>query len=148
MHPTYPSCSNLWLRGKVCLTGITCLFKLMYLCNIYLRANKDKRQMVYYLLSFQYTLKSAQNIYAHLLLYFEWKLQPPCRKYFIHVLSSQQMSQRQEKHLRTSVHPAKIQISLRIRAVWSESSLGALWITKDAKCLHADNEYWPGCADA
>ena len=38
------------------------------------------------------------------------------------------------------VGPAKIQISLRIRAVWSESSLGAFCIVKDAKFLHADNE--------
>ena len=43
---------------------------------------------------------------------------------------------------------AKIQISLRIRAVWSESSLGAIWIAKDAKFLHADNEDWFNCADA
>ena len=33
--------------------------------------------------------------------------------------------------------PAKIQIRLRIRAVWSESSLDAFWIAKDAKFLHA-----------
>ena len=38
------------------------------------------------------------------------------------------------------MRPAKIQISLRVRAVWSESSLGAFWITKDAKFLHAGNE--------
>ena len=38
------------------------------------------------------------------------------------------------------VRPAKIQISLRIRAVWSESSLGAFWLAKDGKFLHADNE--------
>ena len=36
--------------------------------------------------------------------------------------------------------PAKILTSLRIRAVWSESSVGAFWIAKDAKCLYADNE--------
>ena len=43
---------------------------------------------------------------------------------------------------RTFVHvrQAEIQISLRIRAVWSESSLGAFWIAKDAKCLHGDYE--------
>ena len=35
---------------------------------------------------------------------------------------------------------AKIQISLRIRAVWSESSLGVLAIAKDAEFLHADND--------
>ena len=39
-------------------------------------------------------------------------------------------------HLR----PAKIQISLRVRAVWSESSPGAFWIAQDAYFLHADNE--------
>ena len=35
---------------------------------------------------------------------------------------------------------AKIPISLRIRAVWSESSLGAFWIAKEAKCIHVDRE--------
>ena len=35
---------------------------------------------------------------------------------------------------------AKIQINLRIRTVWSESSLGAFWIAYDAKFLHAENE--------
>ena len=35
------------------------------------------------------------------------------------------------------MRPAKIQISLHIRAVWSESSLGAFWIAKDAKFLYA-----------
>ena len=38
------------------------------------------------------------------------------------------------------VRPAKIQISLRICAGWSESSLGAFWIAKDAKFLPVDNE--------
>ena len=38
------------------------------------------------------------------------------------------------------VHPVKIQISLRIRAVWSECSLGAFWIAIGAKFLRADNE--------
>ena len=39
-------------------------------------------------------------------------------------------------HVRT----AKIQIRLRFRAVWSESSLDAFWIAKDVKFLHAYNE--------
>ena len=38
------------------------------------------------------------------------------------------------------MRPAKIQIRLRECAVWSESSLGAFWIAKDAKFLRADNE--------
>ena len=37
-------------------------------------------------------------------------------------------------------HPAKIQISLCIHAVWSESSLGAFRIANDTKFLHADND--------
>ena len=47
------------------------------------------------------------------------------------------------------VRPAKIQIRLRIRAVWSESSLDAFWIAKDEKFLHASNEdsdQMHGCA--
>ena len=46
------------------------------------------------------------------------------------------------------VHPALIQISLCIRAVCSESLLGAFCITKVAKFLHAVNEDWSDCADA
>ena len=38
------------------------------------------------------------------------------------------------------VRPAKIQLRLRTRAVWSESSLGVFLIAKDAKFLHVDNE--------
>ena len=34
----------------------------------------------------------------------------------------------------------KIQINLRIRAVWSESSLGELWTAKDAKYIHVDSD--------
>ena len=37
--------------------------------------------------------------------------------------------------------PAKIQISLHTCTVWSESSLGAFWIVKDTKFLHAGNKY-------
>ena len=38
------------------------------------------------------------------------------------------------------VRPGKTQISLCILTVWSESSLGAFWIVKDAKSHHADIE--------
>ena len=38
------------------------------------------------------------------------------------------------------MRPVKIQISLCIRTFWSEYSLSALWIAKDAKFLHADIE--------
>ena len=38
------------------------------------------------------------------------------------------------------VRPAKIQISLRVRAVWSESSLGAIQIHTGAQFLHSDNK--------
>ena len=36
--------------------------------------------------------------------------------------------------------PAKTQISLDIRPVWSESSLCAQWVAKDPGFLHADRE--------
>ena len=39
-----------------------------------------------------------------------------------------------------SVRPAKIQINLGIRQIWSESSLCAQWIAKDHSFLHADSE--------
>ena len=58
----------------------------------------------------------------------------PSPEDFIHI--NRNARQRTFGHVR----PAKIQISLRIRAGWSESSLGAFWIAKDAKFLHADNE--------
>ena len=44
--------------------------------------------------------------------------------------------------------PARIQIRLRIRAVWSESSLGAFWISQDSEFLHADNTDSLVAADA
>ena len=38
------------------------------------------------------------------------------------------------------VRPAKTQISQGIRTGWSESSLCAQWVAKDASLLHADSE--------
>ena len=38
------------------------------------------------------------------------------------------------------VRPAKTEISLGIRPVWSESSLCAQWVAKDPRFLYADNE--------
>ena len=39
-----------------------------------------------------------------------------------------------------TVRPAKTQISLGIRPVWSEFSLCAQWVGKDLSFLHADSE--------
>ena len=47
---------------------------------------------------------------------------------------------RHDKTNKVSVCPAKSQISLGIRPVWSESSLCAIWVAKDPSFLHADNE--------
>ena len=44
-----------------------------------------------------------------------------------------QISRNVRKRTFRHVHPAKIQIRLRNRAVWSESSLGAFWIAKRRK---------------
>ena len=47
---------------------------------------------------------------------------------------------RHDKTNKMSVRPAKTQISLGIRPVWSESSLCAQRVPKDPKFLHADSE--------
>ena len=44
------------------------------------------------------------------------------------------------KQIKWHVRPAKTQINLGIRPVWSESLLCAQWVAKDARCLHADIE--------
>ena len=46
----------------------------------------------------------------------------------------------QDKTNKVEVRPAKTQISLGIRPVWSESSLCAQWVAKDLSFLHADSE--------
>ena len=51
-----------------------------------------------------------------------------------------QYEPRHDKTNKTSVRPAKTQISLSIRPVWSESSLCAQWVAKDPRFLHADSE--------
>ena len=53
-----------------------------------------------------------------------------------------------DKTNKMSVHPAKTQISLGIRPVWSESSLWAQWVAMDPSFLHADTEDWSDWADA
>ena len=45
-----------------------------------------------------------------------------------------------DKSNKMSVRPAKTQISLGIRPVWSDSSLCAQWVAKDPSFLHADTE--------
>ena len=45
------------------------------------------------------------------------------------------------------MRPAKTQISLGIRPVWSESTLCTQWVAKDLNFLHADSEDWSDTAD-
>ena len=47
---------------------------------------------------------------------------------------------RHDKTNKTSVRPAKTQMSLGIRPVWSESSQCAQWVAEDPRFLHADSE--------
>ena len=47
---------------------------------------------------------------------------------------------RHDKTNKMSVRPAKTQIGLGVRPVWSESSLCAQWVAKDPMFLHADND--------
>ena len=50
------------------------------------------------------------------------------------------MSCTKTKPKKMSVRPAKTQISLGIRPVWSESSLCTQWVAKDPSFPHADSE--------
>ena len=50
------------------------------------------------------------------------------------------MSRSMTKPTKWRVHPAKTQISLDIRPVWSESSLCAQWVARDPRVLYADSE--------
>ena len=53
------------------------------------------------------------------------------------------LKQNEPPHDKTNkmiVHPMKIQISLGIRPVWSESLLCTQWVAKDPNLLHADIE--------
>ena len=50
------------------------------------------------------------------------------------------MSRDMRKRTFWHVSPVMIQIRLRIRAAWSESSLGSFSIAKDVNILHADND--------
>ena len=54
-------------------------------------------------------------------------------------LHKTEMSRNVRNHAFGHGHLEKIQISLRVRAFCLES-LGAFWLAKDAKFLHADNE--------
>ena len=47
-----------------------------------------------------------------------------------------------------TVRPAKTQVSLGVRPVWSESSLCAQLVARDPSFLHADSEDWSDWADA
>ena len=52
------------------------------------------------------------------------------------------------KPTKSSVRPAKTQINLGMRPVWSESSQCAKWAAADPMFLNADNEDKSDCADA
>ena len=74
----------------------------------------------------------------------------PTRKYFMKILitmsrdfdylSVETYETPHDKTNKMTVRPAKTQISLGIRSVWSESSLCAHWVAKDLTFLHADCE--------
>ena len=61
---------------------------------------------------------------------------------------STQMSRLVTRPRKWAFRPAKTQISLGIRPVWSEFSMCAPWVAKDPSFLHADSEDWSDWADA
>ena len=65
-----------------------------------------------------------------------------CKLYGIYqtVLDLNAYEPRHDKTNKINVHPAKTQINLGIRPVWSESSLCAQRVAKDPMLLHADSK--------
>ena len=61
-----------------------------------------------------------------------------CGSFYYNKVSEKQVGM--TKPTKWSVRPAKIQISLGIRPVWSESLLCAQWVAKDPSFPHADRE--------
>ena len=57
-----------------------------------------------------------------------------------HCISKNHLSCLLTKPTKWHVRPAKTQISMGIRPVWSKSSLCAQWVGKDPSFLHADSE--------
>ena len=62
------------------------------------------------------------------------------RRFQFHNIIRHNLSRIMTKPTKWHVHPAKTQISLGIRLVWSESSLCARWVAKDPSFLHVDSE--------
>ena len=64
------------------------------------------------------------------------------------VLFQTNMSECKAFPKRLHVRLAKTQVSLCIRAVWSESLQGNLWVATDPKRHQEDSEDWSVCTDA
>ena len=60
-----------------------------------------------------------------------------CKNFVIPLVYCKLLESPHDKTNKVTVHPAKTQISLGIRPVWSESSLCAQWVPKDPGFLHA-----------
>ena len=93
----------------------------------------------------------AQSLcwFCHVVAHFHCVLIKPV--YFLVITNPRYCSTMEPRHDKTnkvSVRPAKTQISLGIRPVWSESSLYVQWVGKDPRFLHADSEDWSDWADA
>ena len=67
-------------------------------------------------------------------LFYDYFVENPC--------TTLHMSRLMTTPTKRSVRPAKTQISLGIRQVWSESSLCAFGVAKDPNFHHADSEGW------
>ena len=63
------------------------------------------------------------------------------------ILCRVHMSRSMTKPIKWHVHPAKTQISLGIRPVWSDSSLPASWVAKDQCFFMRTEKLWSVWAD-
>ena len=72
--------------------------------------------------------------------FYKCMLWPINKMYQIFHVASVHFSRLMTKPTKWHVRPAKTQISLGIRPIWSEFSLCAQWVAKEPDLLHADSE--------
>ena len=78
-----------------------------------------------------------KNIYC-----FNYAIEKSTDSFYDFLLLSRLYEPPHDKTNKMTVRPPKTPISLGIRPVWSESSLCAQWVAKDASFLLADSEDW------
>ena len=111
---------------------ITCIYKTLDLC-IYDSYLQFLKTILIWLLSFPFFFISVHT-------WSEIKRKTTSNLACFIYLPNKTFEPPHDKTNTTTVCPARTQISLGIRPVWSESSLCAQWVAKDPRFRYADSE--------